>query len=195
MNEEIEYRIRRVQAGETGDYAYIVQAYQRQILVYCWRMLGNEQEAEDAVQDILVNAFEKIRMYKPSVNFSSWLYKLAYNHCLNVLRRRKLQRSLSRNLSSEVLSTNSAAQVVERGLFSEPLSRALLKLSAEERNLLVLRVFEEKPFSEIAQIIGKSTEAAKKRYSRTLTKLKQIMQNAKEEDSCLTYSSWIKSKA
>ncbi|WP_151733230.1 RNA polymerase sigma factor ['Paenibacillus yunnanensis' Narsing Rao et al. 2020] len=195
MSEDTEYWIRRVQAGEVQDYAHIVQQFQHQILVYCWRMLGNEQEAEDAVQDILVKAFERIQLYQPTVSFSSWLYKMAYHHCINVIRRNKRQRSLHRRLSGQSLSADSAAQVAERSLFSEPLSQALLKLSAEERNLLVLRTFEEKPFGDIAEITGKSTEAVKKKYSRTLSKLKQIMQSPKEEESCVTYSGWIKSKA
>ncbi|WP_150265191.1 RNA polymerase sigma factor [Paenibacillus tepidiphilus] len=195
MSEDTEYWIRRVQAGEVQDYTHIVQQYQHQILVYCWRMLGNEQEAEDAVQDILVKAFEKIQLYKPTVSFSSWLYKMAYHHCINAIRRNKLQRSLHRKLSGQSLSADSAAQVAERSLFSEPLSQALLGLSAEERNLLVLRTFEEKPFGEIAEITGKSPEAVKKKYSRTLSKLKHTMQSPKEEESCVTYNGWIKSKA
>ncbi|WP_315373408.1 sigma factor, partial [Paenibacillus xylanexedens] len=65
MYEETEYRIKRVQAGETQEYVYIVQKYQKQIFMYCWRLISNKQEAEDAVQDILVKAYEKIDAYKP----------------------------------------------------------------------------------------------------------------------------------
>jgi RNA polymerase sigma-70 factor (ECF subfamily) len=62
MDEETEYRIRRVQAGEIQDYVYIVQKYQKQIFMYCWRLLSSKQEAEDAVQDVLVKAYEKINL-------------------------------------------------------------------------------------------------------------------------------------
>ncbi len=196
MNEEIEYRIKRVQAGEIQDYAYIVKEYQRQIFVYCWRLLGSEQEAEEAVQDIFVNAFEKISRYKLTVGFSSWLYKVAYHHCLNLIRRKNLQRKFKLTLfTSTNMTSDSAAQVMERQLFSEPLSRALDQLNAEERNLLVLRVFEEKTFGEIADIMNKSEEAIKKKYGRTKTKLKTIMEPLKEDHKCVNYTTEFKNKA
>ncbi|WDM22039.1 RNA polymerase sigma factor [Paenibacillus polymyxa] len=196
MNEEIEYRIKRVQAGEIQDYAYIVKEYQRQIFVYCWRLLGSEHEAEEAVQDILVKAFEKINMYKPTMGFSSWLYKMAYHHCLNLIRRKNLQRKFRINLfASTNMAADSAAQVIECQLFSEPLSRALDQLNAEERNLLVLRIFEEKTFGEIAEIMNKSEDAIKKKYGRTKTKLKKIMEPLKEEHKCVSYKTEFKNKA
>lgn len=197
MDEETEYRITRVQAGEIQDYAYIVKKYQHQIFVYCWRLLGNEQEAEDAVQDILVKAFEKISMYKPAVSFSSWLYKIAYHHCLNSIQRKKLQQKLKFGLFTRSMATDSAAQVVERQLFSEPLSRALDQLTTEERNLLVLRVFEEKSFAEIGEIMNKSQDAVKKKYGRTKTKLKKMMDTGtfKEEKACVNYTTLSKTKA
>lgn len=195
MNEEIEYRIKRVQAGEIQDYAYIVKKYQRQIFVYCWRILGSEQEAEEAVQDIFVSAFEKISMYKPTVGFSSWLYKMAYHHCLNLIRRKSLQRKFKMTLfNSTNMTSDSAAQVMERQLFSEPLSRALGQLNAEERNLLVLRIFEEKSFGEIGEIMNKSEEAIKKKYGRTKTKLKKMMEPIKEDPKCVNYKTELRNK-
>ncbi|AOK90545.1 RNA polymerase sigma factor [Paenibacillus sp. SEL1] len=195
MNEEIEYRIKRVQAGEIQDYAYIVKEHQRQIFVYCWRLLGSEHEAEEAVQDILVKAFEKINMYKPTMGFSSWLYKMAYHHCLNLIRRKNLQRKFRINLfTSTNMTSDSAAQVMERQLFSEPLSRALGQLNAEERNLLVLRIFEEKSFGEIGEIMNKSEEAIKKKYGRTKTKLKKMMEPIKEDPKCVNYKTELRNK-
>ncbi|KAF6587410.1 RNA polymerase sigma factor [Paenibacillus sp. EKM211P] len=176
--------------------AYIVKEYQRQIFVYCWRLLGSEQEAEEAVQDIFVNAFEKISRYKPTVGFSSWLYKMAYHHCLNLIRRKNLQRKFKLSLfTSTNMTSDSAAQVMERQLFSEPLSRALDQLNAEERNLLVLRIFEEKTFGEIGEIMNKSEDAIKKKYGRTKTKLKKIMEPLKEDQKCVSYKTEFKNKA
>ncbi|WP_233277463.1 RNA polymerase sigma factor [Paenibacillus durus] len=160
-----------------------------------WARFVCEQEAEDAVQDILVKAFEKINMYKPTVSFSSWLYKMAYHHCLNLIHRKKLQQKFKVGLFTPNMTTDSAAQVIERQLFSEPLSRALDKLTAEERTLLVLRIFEEKSFDEIGEIMNKSQEAVKKKYGRTKTKLKKIMDHMKEEEKCVSYNTLFKTKA
>lgn len=194
MDEETEYRIKRVKAGEIQDYAYIVHKYQKQIFTYCWRLLSSRHEAEDAVQDILVKAYEKINLYKPDVSFSSWLYKVAYHHCMNIIRRKKMQQKWKFGLINQNQTANSPAEMMERQLFSEPLSRALGKLNAEERNLLVLRIYEEKSFAEIGEILNKSPEAVKKKYTRTKIKLKKMMSELREEEKCLNYNTLLKTK-
>lgn len=193
MDEETEYRIKRVQAGEIQDYVYIVQKYQTQIFMYCWRLISNKQEAEDAVQDVLVKAYEKINLYKPEVNFSSWLYKIAYHHCINIIRRKKVQQKWKFRLMAQDQSAISPAEMLDRQLFNEPLSQALGKLNVVERNLLVLRVFEEKSFAEIGEILNKSPDAVKKKFARTKIKLKKWM-SPKEEELCQNYNVLLKTK-
>lgn len=193
MDEETEYRIRRVQAGEIQDYVYIVQKYQNQIFMYCWRLLSSKQEAEDAVQDVLVKAYEKINLYKPEVNFTSWVYKIAYYHCINIIRRKKMHQKWKFSLLTQDQSMNSPAEMLEQRLFNEPLSRALEKLNVAERNLLVLRVFEEKSFAEIGEILNKSPGAVKKKFARTKIKIQKMM-NSTEEERCQNYNILLKTK-
>ncbi|XOJ01590.1 RNA polymerase sigma factor [Paenibacillus polymyxa] len=193
MYEETEYRIKRVQAGETQEYVYIVQKYQKQIFMYCWRLISNKQEAEDAVQDVLVKAYEKIDAYKPEVNFSAWLYKIAYHHCINIIRRKKMQQKWKFRLMVQDQTAISPAEMLDNQLFNEPLSRALEKLNVVERNLLILRVFEEKSFVEIAEILNKSPDAVKKKFARTKIKLKKWMR-PKEEELCQNYNVLLKTK-
>jgi RNA polymerase sigma-70 factor (ECF subfamily) len=113
-------------------------------------------------------------LYKPNVLFSSWLYKIAYHYCLNLIRKRNIHQKFKWWFTHE-LTTESAEETVGKSLFDEPLHSALKQLSVEERNLLVLRVFEEKSFAEIGEILNKSTETVKKRFGRTRIKLQQFM--------------------
>lgn len=168
-----EAAIQRVLQGDQQAFVHIVETYQQRIFMYCWRLLNQRQEAEDAVQDILVKAYQKLDTYKPHTSFSSWLYKIAYHHCLNVQRSSSFFQKILPLLRSDKDQSDSAEDEVEKSIFSEPLDRALRKLSSEERNLLVLRVFEEKSYAEIAQIMNKTAESVKKRYSRTLQKIKK----------------------
>ncbi|WP_082061678.1 RNA polymerase sigma factor [Paenibacillus sp. E194] len=96
-------------------------------------MLGNKHEAEDAVQDIFVRAYEKLHLYKPNVLFSSWLYKIAYHYCLNLIRKRNIHQKFKWWFTHE-LTTESAEETVGKSLFDEPLHSALKQLSVEERN-------------------------------------------------------------
>ncbi|MNI27746.1 ECF RNA polymerase sigma factor SigW [compost metagenome] len=82
--------ILEIKAGHTDQFEVIVKQYQQQILIYCYHMLGNIQEAEDAKQDVFIKAYEQLHKYRESISFSGWLYKIAYHHCVNKLRRRKL---------------------------------------------------------------------------------------------------------
>lgn len=192
--ESIETKIARIQAGEVYIFADIIDTYQNRIYKYCLRLLNNREEAEDAVQDIMLKVFEKVRYYQPKGSFTSWLYKVAYNHCLNLLRRRKLQRQVSRLFGREV-AAESAERAAEDTMFSEPLASALEMLTVEERNLLILRIFEDKSFEEIGEILGKNMEAVKKRYGRIRHKLKAFMElSEKEEGECTKASALQKNK-
>ncbi|WP_055108661.1 RNA polymerase sigma factor [Paenibacillus ihumii] len=173
--EFVEKCVMEVKAGQINQYVHIVEAFQGPIFRYCCRMLGNRQEAEDAVQDILVKGFEKIGMYEPSGSFSSWLYKIAHNHCLNLLRKRSIQHKFQSWFRQNTVA-ESAEQTITSRLFGEPLASAITSLSAEERSLLILRALEEKSFAEIGEISGKSTEAVKKKYGRLKLKLQRLME-------------------
>ncbi|MNC63650.1 RNA polymerase sigma factor YlaC [compost metagenome] len=124
------------------------------------------------------------------------MYKIAYNHCLNLLRRRKLQQQVSRFFGREA-AAESTEQAVENKMFSEPLASALEMLTVEERNLLILRIFEDKSFEEIGEILGKNMEAVKKRYGRIRHKLKAFMElsEEKEEGECTKASTLQKNKS
>ena len=173
--ESAEKYVMEVQAGEIHKYVHIVEAFQAPLYRYCTRMLGNRQEAEDAVQDILIRAFEKIEGYEPTGSFSSWLYRIAHYHCLNLLRKRSVQRKFQRWFRQDTI-TESAEQTMTGRLFGEPLASAITSLNAEERSLLILRALEEKSFAEIGEISGKSAGAVKKKYGRLKLKLQKLME-------------------
>ncbi|AIQ28273.1 MULTISPECIES: RNA polymerase sigma factor [Paenibacillus] len=178
--DSIEEKIRRIQAGEASLFSDIIRLYQQRIYLYCFRLLNNKEEAEDAVQDVLIKAYQNIGQFRPQADFVSWLYKVAYHHCLNQLRRQKFQHQLRKLLRQEVTVT-SAEQTLENRLFSEPVSAALEQLNMEDRNLLILRIFEDKSFAEIGEILGVSTATVRKRYERTRGKLKKAIERREKQ--------------
>ena len=91
--------LRRAAAGDGEAFRGIVERHQDRLLRLCQRFLGSREEAEDAVQEVFVKAYRKASSYQPRGQLYTWLYRIAVNHCLNVLRRRRLVRFL--RLSSE----------------------------------------------------------------------------------------------
>lgn len=171
----LEESIERVLNGDRQAFVHIVETYQQQIFMYCWRLLNHRQDAEDAVQEIMVKAYQKLETYELKTSFSSWLYKIAYHHCLNMLRRKRFFYSIAPLLREDKEQAASAEQEAQKYIIGESMERALRRLSPEERNLLILRVFEEKSFAEIGLILDKTKDSVKKRYSRLIQKIKKWM--------------------
>ena len=177
---QIEKIVEEIKAGETERFGAIVEALQQPIFRYCYHMLGQKEEAEDAVQEVLIKAYEQIDHYKTSLSFSAWVYKIAYHHCLNLLNRKKRYRMISFFTSSVPAAIRNEGETrVDSQQLSEPLHLALLQLSPAERNLIILRVVEEKEYEELATMLNKNTAALRKQYERALKKCKQYLQQQK----------------
>ncbi|SDW91189.1 RNA polymerase sigma-70 factor, ECF subfamily [Paenibacillus sp. PDC88] len=165
---EIELIVDQVKNGDKEAFRLLVYKYQRKIHLYCYHMLGNRQEAEDAVQEIFLKCYQKISKYASSTAFSGWLYKLAYYHCINLLKKRKVR--------YKILNLYRVQCEQSQGMldYSPSIHELLSLLSPEDRNLLVLRVSEEKSFEEISRIMNRTPAALRKRFERIRKKLKLI---------------------
>lgn len=177
--EDLESLVMRIQRGDTHEYATIVQTFQQPIFRYCYRMLDNKQDAEDAVQDIFIKAYQSLHQYRKAEHFSAWLYRIAYHYCLNLLRKHRTRRRLLTLLSSGSPAT-STDQALENVLYKPILAEALARLSIQERNLLFLRVYEEKSFAEIGDILKVSPNALAKRMQKIQRKMQKLMETKEE---------------
>ena len=156
-------------AGASVDY--LGELYRRYIpLVYglCLKYLGNEAEAQDAVMDIYASLSEKVMKYDID-NFNAWLYSVAKNHCLQVLRKSKKLNFIpvdDVHMENETLFTlTDIAQSVKE---TEALNHCLSELSEEQRISIQYFFYEEKSYADIVDITG-----------YTLMKVKSYIQNGK----------------
>jgi len=172
---EVEAIVELVKSGETDRFRRLVHHFQRKLHVYCHHMLGDRAEAEDAVQEIFLKCYRGLHAYSPIVSFSAWLYRIAYRHCLNVIRKRNARRRLFEWLKRLPVSIPKTEE-------SELLHRLLEPLTAEERHLLLLRAVEERSYREIADIMNKPPELLRKKYERLRKKIAvRPIRNEQEE--------------
>ncbi|MFF2480378.1 RNA polymerase sigma factor [Paenibacillus sp. NPDC058071] len=167
--------MRDVRDGQIESYAVLIRRYQQRLYVYCYHLLMQREEAEDAVQDVLIKGYEKLSQMSYSQSFSAWLYKIAYHHCLNLLRKRKRTELLTRLLKP--LGYNDAEEGYAVARRKEVLAQseiALGRLTIAERSLIVLRVVEGKSYEEIGQAFPQSPAALRKKVERAKSKLKKI---------------------
>ncbi|MGD8190481.1 RNA polymerase sigma factor [Brevibacillus ginsengisoli] len=174
--EQIEQLVEEAKAGSIEKYGIIIEMLQQPIFKYCYHMLGQREEAEDAVQEVFIKAYENLDKYSHTVSFSSWVYKIAYHHCLNLIKRAKSLRVASfLRIGTPFMSRNEGELKVDSEYLSEPLHIALSNLSAEERNLIILRVVEEKGYEELSILLNKKTATLRKQYERALKKCKHFL--------------------
>ena len=176
--DSIEKAIEEIKRGSLEEYRYIVQKYQKPIFKYCFHMLGSVEEAEDAVQEVFIKAYQKLDYYKVGTSFSSWLYKIAYNHCVDYLRKKK-HFSFVPLLDGIISDYDTTAFPFEKDELSLLLQKAISMLSPEDKTVLMMRVLEEKSYEEIASILGKRLSTVRKKYERARKKVKQNINKMK----------------
>ncbi|MDQ0173575.1 RNA polymerase sigma factor [Paenibacillus tundrae] len=180
MNDtEINQIIADVLDGEIEKFEQIMKVYQKPIFLYCYHMLGKYDEAEDNAQEVFLKTFRNLRKYTQyEMGFSAWLYKIAYHQCIDFIRKRKLVKYLPFFYRDDK-DNNDVDMHIEANYFDESVHQAMTKLSAEERNLLILRCIEDKSYQEIGLILGKNTASLRKKYERTSAKFRKYYAQAK----------------
>lgn len=146
----------------------LLNKYHRKIYYYCYNILRNIQDAEDATQEVFVKAFKSSNKNNIN-NCNAWLYKIAYNHCLNKLKRKSIIAFIP-----FIESDNIADIKIESNDFE--LEFILSKLKPKERALIVLRIIEDKDYSEVASILGISQQTTRKRFERVKEKIQKIIE-------------------
>lgn len=162
--EAIEAVVEQVKSGNKHAYQAIILQFERQMYTYCYYILKNHAETEDAVQEIFIRAYEHLHQYKRQVSFSAWLYKMAYHHLINI--KKKQSRFL--NLIEHCKEQQPVMQISQH----EPVVYELLTyLTAEERHILLLKAVEQYTFEEISDIMGLKSATIRKKYERLRRKL------------------------
>jgi RNA polymerase sigma-70 factor (ECF subfamily) len=151
----------RAQHGSVEAFEALVAAHQSRVYGLALQLLRDPEDAEDAAQEAFVRCYASLDRYNPDMSFGGWLYRIAYNHCLDVLRRRRRAPSVDSGATDSELSLVDALpdpgpgveELVERGEGASTLRRALEGLSEEHRRVLTLRYMLDLPYAEMARVL------------------------------------------
>lgn len=164
QNKEFKIIIDKIQSGDTQSYSIIIDHFQKQIYLYCFYLLRNKEEAEDATQDIFIKGLESIHRFTYNVSLSAWLYRIAKNHCTDQIKKK--------NKELRFLKDYQADQKQEQEhKYTEYILECLDQLNFEERQILLLRSLEEYSYEEIAYIMELKPMNIRKKYERLRKKL------------------------
>jgi RNA polymerase sigma factor (sigma-70 family) len=158
-----------VREGNDRAFEAIVHRYHRPLLRYCGRFL-TPPRAEDAVQQAFVNAFSALRSGDAEMNLRPWLYRIAHNSALNVLRQAGAD---TVPVSEEIDGVETPPQALERGERLRSVVAAVRELPARQRDALVLQALEGRSYDEIAVELGVTDGAVRQLLNRARTTLRE----------------------
>lgn len=149
--------IRRVQKGNKDALNIIIERYYDDIYRFCLYLTGQENDSYDITQEVFLRFIKYMDAYKDK-NLKGYLLIVARNLCSTYFNRRKTAEDVE---TIELSAESSQMKIVEDKLL---LWKLLQKLSTEQREIVILRIYEELPFKDIAKILGTNTSTVKSRY-------------------------------
>ena len=177
-----------IQAKEGNQEAFnaLMELYQTKVYNLALRMTGSPEDAADLTQEAFLNAWRGLPSFRGGSSFSTWLYRLTNNACIDFLRREKRRKTVEAGFSMDDEEQNYAELVpdespapqamLEGKELKEAIQRGLAQLSEEHRQVLVLREVNGLSYSEIAQITGMEEGTIKSRIARARISLRKILQ-------------------
>ncbi len=168
--------ILRCQERDTDAMGTLIVQYQHWVYNIAYGILGHHQDAQDAAQDAFVSVWENIHKFQFRSRFSTWLYRIVRNKCLNVIDQRKRRKTDPMEIDDSQpwvpLDTVTPEQEVLRNEQSEILHTALGKLKESYRTILILRELRELSYEEIAEVLGCTLGRVKSRLHEARKALK-----------------------
>ena len=177
--------VRRAKDGDQLAFEQLVTDNEKRIYNLCRRMVGDQEDAAELTQEAFLNAWRGLPGFQAECAFSTWLYRLASNVCLDFLRREKRRKSLSLTVVS--LDQEEAVELeipdqryapegeLERLEQRQAIRDGLARLSEEHRQVLVLRELSGLSYREIAQLLGVEEGTVKSRIARARGALRKVL--------------------
>lgn len=173
--------IKKAKAGSLEAFEQLILQYEKRIYNYCYRMTNNQEDAEDLAQEVFIKVYKSLHSFKGSSQFSTWIYRIAYNTCVDKFRKEKMVLvSLTQNdeedkdmdlPSHEPLPED---QIVSREQY-QALRECISTLKPEYKTAVILRDIQNYTYEEIADILNIPLGTVKSHISRGRAALRDAL--------------------
>ncbi len=168
--------VRRVLSGEVEAFALLVDRHHARCVRVAAHLLGDGDDADDAVQDAFVRAYRHLGRYRERDRFGAWLLRVVVNQCRTMAaKQRRFAGTAAGQLHDAALRHEDTSEAMERAARRDELALALSRLGPEQREAIVLRFADELSYDEMATVTGVGVSALKMRVQRACAQLRALL--------------------
>ncbi|PCJ95017.1 MAG: RNA polymerase [Flavobacteriaceae bacterium] len=182
--------ITNILGGDTNAYAVLVDRYKDLVFTLAMKMLKSREEAEEIAQDTFLKAYRNLSSFKGDSKFSTWIYRITYNTCLDRLKKQKRQQrtvAIDTFTENEIKTLDNALDIMEQKERKQVIQDCLQLLSKDNAILLTLFYFEELTLREISKIMGGTVNNLKVKLYRGRKQLATILKARLEPEEIERY--------
>jgi RNA polymerase sigma-70 factor (ECF subfamily) len=161
------------QRGEREAFDRLVERYQRDVYRLCYRYVNNHEDANDMAQEVFIKAYRALARFRGESSFSTWLYRIAVNTCLNFrAQRRPAGEELPEGLADASVAVG---EQMEKDEQSRQVREAVRRLPEKQRATLILKIYHDLTHQEVAVILGSTVGTVKANLFHALGNLRRMM--------------------
>lgn len=161
--------IKKIQQGKIELFDQLIEKYYQKIYSYCYRYVEHRETAQDLTQDVFLKVVDKIGKYGHYGKFENYLYVVAHNKCMDYFKKQK-------PVYMEEIEIEETSHMAEQVEHEVTVQSALAKLSEVEREVVLLRFYQDLKFKDIAKIMNATVSATKYRLNAAMKKLREILE-------------------
>jgi len=183
--------IDKILDGDTSAFTTLVDRYKDLVYTLALRMMKHKEEAEEVAQDTFIKIFKSLDKFKGDSKFSTWIYRVAYNTCLDRLKKNKRQQNtvtIDEYTEHQVKTIDNALDKIEAKEKEAAIKACLDLLPSEESFLLTLFYFEEQSLEEIAKVVGLKPNNVKVKLFRCRKRLATILKEQLDNEIIESYA-------
>ncbi|WP_282940880.1 sigma-70 family RNA polymerase sigma factor [Paenibacillus sp. RC67] len=168
--------IEQLRRGNLEAYSPLIEKYKGRIYGLMYRMVGHAQDAQDLAQEAFIKAYSRIDSFQDNTHFSSWLFRIASNHCLDELRRRKRAPQITSEEVRMIESKTPESIYLEKERITV-LQDQIMALDEDYRMVVLLRYVEGLSYKEIGEVLSLPVTTVQMRLYRAHNRLRELCMN------------------
>ena len=182
--------INQIIEGDTSAFSVLVDRYKDLVFTLAMRMVKNREEAEEVSQDTFIKVYKSLNKFKGNSKFSTWIYRVAYNTCLDRIKRIKRDYNvvaIDEFTEHQIKTIDNALDKMEEQEHKDKIQQCLQLLPSDDSFLLTLYYFEEQSLEEISKVVGLTANNVKVKLYRSRKKLTSILKEQLEPEIIESY--------